>query len=169
MAPKKNQAKVKARKQAHEASKQEEETPPTVKYTFTTKDLLEQAQIVAGRAEVSGGLQKVLERAIQARQRCAEWFQASKVENEYSNEGHQHFIGVLEQTLEIIGKRERTTLQASENAKGKGKGKERPSESQSDASWQEPATRFLKSTSPKFRRIASMLPTNWKRNPKKRG
>jgi hypothetical protein len=48
------------------------------------------------------GLRRVLERAIHARQRCAEWFQTSMVENKYSNEGHQHFIEVLEQTLDIL-------------------------------------------------------------------
>jgi hypothetical protein len=48
----------------------------------------------------------------------------------------------LEQTLEIIGKREGATSPASERAKEKGKGKESPSESQSDGSWQELTNRF---------------------------
>ncbi len=49
-----------------------------------------------------GGLRKVLERAIQARQRCAEWFRTSKLQNKYSDEGHQHFIDVLKSALEIL-------------------------------------------------------------------
>lgn len=72
------------------------------KYTITTKDLLNQANAVAGRFEIPPTLRIVLERAIQARQRCAEWFQASKVRNQYSNEGHRHYIEVLEQTLNIL-------------------------------------------------------------------
>jgi hypothetical protein len=68
--------------------KQQKETPPTAKYTITTRELLEQARIVAGRVELPANLERVVERAIQARKRCAEWFKASKVENEFSNGGH---------------------------------------------------------------------------------
>jgi hypothetical protein len=101
--------KGKARKQA-EKDKSENKTEssgfssePGVKHTITTKDLLRQAEVVAGRINMPTGLRRVLERAIHARQRCAEWFQTSMVENKYSNEGHQHFIEVLEQTLDILG------------------------------------------------------------------
>lgn len=131
--------KGKARKQAHEESKLHDETPSITKYTITTKDLIEQAQVVAGRVEIPGSLERVLERAIQARQRCAEWFQTSKVDNQYSNEGHQHFIAILEQTLDIIRKRkaEADLLGPERSDSGGDKCQDK-----TDASWQELANRF---------------------------
>lgn len=104
--------KGKARKLAKESalkSKTDEALPeangPKIKYTITTKDVLAQAQAVAGRVELPQFVRKILQRAIHARQRCADWFQASKVENQYSNEGHRYFISILEQTLSILDKR----------------------------------------------------------------
>jgi hypothetical protein len=47
-------------------------------------------------------IRKVLERAIEARERCADWYQAAKIENEYSNEGHRHFIDILEHAHSIL-------------------------------------------------------------------
>ncbi|KAF4629354.1 hypothetical protein G7Y89_g8792 [Cudoniella acicularis] len=139
---KKNRQKGKARKLTREAAKnqQEIETPPTIRYTITSRNLLEQAQAVAGRVEVPDGLRKVLKRAIEARQRCAQWFQTSKVENQYSNEGHQHFISVLEQTLEILGPGKETPSAA--DVKEKTKGKKRQVDEASDALWEELRNRF---------------------------
>ncbi|KAH6676318.1 hypothetical protein B0J14DRAFT_615901 [Halenospora varia] len=72
--------KAKARKVAREIenAKQENANPEAIRYTITTRDLLEQAQVVAGRVEAPDGLRHGLRRAIQARQRCAEWFRTSK-------------------------------------------------------------------------------------------
>lgn len=44
---------------------------------------------------------RVVERAIAARKRCAEWFNATDSQNK-SNLGHQHFIRVLERSLFLI-------------------------------------------------------------------
>lgn len=131
--------KGKARKETRAATKQEEKTPPTVTCTITTRDLIEQARIVAGRVEVPDSLQRVFERAIQARKRCTEWFQASKIDEQDSNEAHQHFISVLEQTLEILGKREGSGL---ERENPKGRGKENGGNEQADAAFQEFANRL---------------------------
>ncbi|KAH8678639.1 hypothetical protein BGZ60DRAFT_358773, partial [Tricladium varicosporioides] len=86
--------KAKARKATGEAENvpSEDANPVPIRYAITTRDLLEQAQVIVGRVEVPDGLRHALQSAIQARQRCAEWFQTSKIENQYSN-GHQHFIG----------------------------------------------------------------------------
>jgi hypothetical protein len=93
-----------ARKEAKGAKKPEPVPAPPTKHTLTTKDLLSQAAAVAGRVEVPDRLRGVLERAIDARQHCADWFRTSKVDNEYSNEGHRQYIEILEQTLDIIGR-----------------------------------------------------------------
>ncbi|TVY81856.1 hypothetical protein LSUE1_G002898 [Lachnellula suecica] len=129
--PKKNRPKEKARKKAREAS-EKEELP--VKHTITTKDHLQQAHIIAGKVEVPETLQKILERAIQARQRCAEWFRTSKADDHFSNEGHQQFIGVLKQTLKIIGRQK--------GDDETGKGEEYSDDSLGEASWHELANRF---------------------------
>ncbi|KAI9053041.1 hypothetical protein LZ554_003311 [Drepanopeziza brunnea f. sp. 'monogermtubi'] len=71
----------------------------TVTYRISIKDLLNQARAVAGRVELPNSARRVLERAIRARRRCAEWFEVSKVNNGLSNEGHRYFIQVLEQPL----------------------------------------------------------------------
>ena len=86
-------------------------------YTVTTKELLSQAQAVAASVNpavtLPAGLRNIVERTIRARQRCAEWFRRSKVQNKYSNEGHAHFIKVLEQSLDILDPSPATSSPAS--------------------------------------------------------
>lgn len=81
LAPKSKKVRDRARKKAKAelAKKPAGSEAPVVKHKLTTKDLLDQAQAVAGRVEVPDGLILVLRRAIRARQRCAEWFTATKV------------------------------------------------------------------------------------------
>ena len=47
-------------------------------------------------------LRAVVERAIQARQRCSECFQKAKVHNKYADKQHTHFIEILKQSLNIL-------------------------------------------------------------------
>ena len=104
--------KGKARKEAKEAIKtspsnsQEAAAVPIVKYTLRASDLLRQAEAVSAstrpRVQMPVAIQKVVERAIHARQRCTAWYQETGVKNDYSTEGHVHFIDVLEKTLSIL-------------------------------------------------------------------
>ena len=80
---------------------------PTVKYAVTANDLLRQAEVVAAsakpRIQMSSGILRVVERAIDARQRCAAWFQKTGVEQDAaSTERHLHFIHVLQSALGIL-------------------------------------------------------------------
>ncbi|KAK5674274.1 hypothetical protein LTS10_013012 [Elasticomyces elasticus] len=47
-------------------------------------------------------VQHVLQRAITARQRCTAWFKQTGLQNEYSNEGHEHFVNILERALKLL-------------------------------------------------------------------
>lgn len=81
--------------------------PSTVKYTITTAELLRQAEAVTesrptSRVQMPAALRAVVERAIQARQRCSEWFQKSQVHNKYADNQHTHFIEILKQSLKIL-------------------------------------------------------------------
>ncbi|KAI4174144.1 MAG: hypothetical protein LQ343_002479 [Gyalolechia ehrenbergii] len=85
----------------------ESQVPSTVKYTITTGELLRQAEAVTrshvtSAVKIPASLRGVLERAIRARRRCSEWFQKSKVHNEYADKQHTHFIEILEQSLKIL-------------------------------------------------------------------
>lgn len=79
----------------------------TVKYAITTTELLQQATIVAKakKSKFPDGVQSVLERAIGLRKRCAAWFRETDQLNKYgsSNEGHQHFIDILEKAAQLLG------------------------------------------------------------------
>ncbi|KAF7872868.1 uncharacterized protein EAF02_008939 [Botrytis sinoallii] len=101
--------KGKARKLAKESKdkqKVQESVPvlraPSNKYTITTTEILKQANFVTGKIELPQTVRKVLQRAIQARQRCANWFESSNFENQSSNKGHQHFIGLLKDILSAL-------------------------------------------------------------------
>ncbi|KAF7869865.1 hypothetical protein EAF04_004649 [Stromatinia cepivora] len=109
---------------------------------FTTY-VIEQAQAIAGRVELPQTVRKVLKRAIHARQRCADWFQISKVENQYSNEGHQHFITILEQTLSILD-RQKNKNSSSNNADNNLTTKSTSKTSDAESSWVEITNRFQK-------------------------
>jgi hypothetical protein len=76
----------------------------TTKHTVKTQDLLRQAEAVAksSKFKIPDAIAQVVERAIQARRRCAVWFQQTGVDNGFSTEGHLHFIGVLEEALKIL-------------------------------------------------------------------
>jgi hypothetical protein len=111
--------KGKDRKLASEVTKLKSFTPepvpepaqqlPTLKYQITTKQLLEQAAVVAeakvGETQLLGTVRRVLERAIDLRKRCAAWFRETGATERYesSNEGHRHFIGVLKQAANGLG------------------------------------------------------------------
>lgn len=79
---------------------------PVTRYTMRTIDLLEQAKVIANftkpRIQMPLSILRVVQRAIQARQRCAAWFQKTGAKNDDSTEGHVHFINVLEKALVIL-------------------------------------------------------------------
>ena len=65
--------------------------------------LLEQIEAVAnsrGFTSMPSGICTILQRAVSARTRCAEWYEAAK-KNPFmaDNGGHRHFIGILQSAL----------------------------------------------------------------------
>lgn len=114
--PKAPKLKGRERKLAREAAAQagrstkqapaEKDETAGARYTISTSELLRQAEAVASWSKrairLPPEVQRVLERAIAARQRCADWFQKTKVENEYSSLGHLHFIEVLQRALDLL-------------------------------------------------------------------
>ncbi|TGO53607.1 hypothetical protein BCON_0120g00040 [Botryotinia convoluta] len=86
-------------KESKERQKVQESVPvlraPSKKYTITTTEILKQAKFGTGKIELPQTVRKVLQRAIHARKRCADWFESSKFGNQSSNKGDQHFIGLL--------------------------------------------------------------------------
>lgn len=114
-APKKSvRLKGKERKLAKEAVKQQNSNTAVaqadevaiVKYTVSTQDILDQATAVAnwakGKMYMPLKVQRVLYRAIQARQRCAAWFEKTDIRSDQSREGHQYFIDVLRKVYGML-------------------------------------------------------------------
>lgn len=79
---------------------------PVTKCTVKTKDFLDQANVVAKsvrpRIQMPLNILRVVQRAIHARKRCADWFRKTGAKDEASIEGHDHFINVLEKALAIL-------------------------------------------------------------------
>ena len=108
--------KGKARKEAKEAAaaagtkeiREDFEVPqPTVKYKITTQELLNQAEAVGksgkASAKVPDSIVRIVQRAINARRRCASWFQKTGLHGEEdSTKTHLHFVTTLESTLSIL-------------------------------------------------------------------
>ncbi|MCJ1453626.1 hypothetical protein MMC28_003973 [Mycoblastus sanguinarius] len=105
--------KGKARKEAKSASKENknpssgsDSNMPVAKYSITTQELLGQAEAVA-EAKASGiqiplSIMRVVERAIDARRRCASWFKKTGACDIDSTEGHLHFVSILEKALTLL-------------------------------------------------------------------
>ena len=54
--------------------------------------------------KIPDSIVRVLEHAIDARERCAAWFQKTGIYSEESStESHLHFVGVLEKALNSLG------------------------------------------------------------------
>lgn len=79
---------------------------PVTKCTVKTKDFLDQANVVAKsvrpRIQMPLNILRIVQRAIHARKRCADWFRKTGAKDEASIEGHDHFINVLEKALAIL-------------------------------------------------------------------
>ena len=79
---------------------------PVTKCTVKTKDFLDQANVVAKsvrpRIQMPLNILRVVQRAIHARKRCADWFRKTGAKDEASIEGHDHFIKVLEKALALL-------------------------------------------------------------------
>ena len=106
--------KGKARKEAKDAAGASKGSPTDVeppssvtKYEITTQELLKQADAIAASKkagfEIPQNIVRVVQRAIDARKRCAAWFQKTGVHHEDgSTARHLHFIGVLEKALNAL-------------------------------------------------------------------
>lgn len=106
--------KGKARKEAKEAAgaskgspTNAEPSPPVTRYEITTQELLKQASAVAASktsgVEIPQSIIRVAQRAINARRRCAAWFQKTGVKDEDgSTARHINFVGVLEKALSAL-------------------------------------------------------------------
>lgn len=102
--------KGKERKLAKEAAKANslpDNAIQTVRYKVTTQDLLRQAEVVtkAGKDQMPSHVQRVLERAISARERCTQWFENVKA-RDHGNAGHRRFIEVLQSILSLLTRRD---------------------------------------------------------------
>ncbi|KAK5731784.1 hypothetical protein LTR17_011135 [Elasticomyces elasticus] len=79
---------------------------PQKKCKISVSELLKQAEAVASWTKktirLPEDVQHVLQRAITARQRCTAWFKQTGLQNEYSNEGHEHFVDILERALKLL-------------------------------------------------------------------
>jgi hypothetical protein len=99
-------AKKREAKKAPESSKPATEptSVPIVKHMVSAQDILRQAKAIANNAKIGipNSMVYIVNRAIQARKRCAAWFQKSGIENGHSTEGHLHFVEILEQALRIL-------------------------------------------------------------------
>ena len=88
------------------ASPAQPSTRQATKYSITNKDLIAQAEIVASaenpRITVPELVLRIVQRALDARKRCTAWFVKTGVKNNHSNEGHAHFIEVLETVIGIL-------------------------------------------------------------------
>ncbi|KAK3705020.1 hypothetical protein LTR37_013537 [Vermiconidia calcicola] len=115
--PKAPKLKGRDRKLAREAAAQAGQTPKNVSnanneptrthYSVSTSELLKQAESVAGSTKkpirLPDEIQRVLERAIAARRRCADWFLKTGVQDKRSETGHSHFIKILQRALDLLG------------------------------------------------------------------
>ncbi|ESZ93330.1 hypothetical protein SBOR_6283 [Sclerotinia borealis F-4128] len=102
--------KGKARKNAKKAQVSAAKPSPQVFETtvviISTRDLVEQAKVIAEQRKTAvifpSVIHRVAERAIRARKRFLKWFQQARAEDEEVNASHEHFIGVLETILDIL-------------------------------------------------------------------
>lgn len=86
------------------ASKFGQDKPlPTITKISTQKILL-YAHFVAARGTIDllRRMLHILEKTIEARKRCAEWFQETKFNNGQSDEGHLYFIRILEKIFVLL-------------------------------------------------------------------
>ncbi|KAI1135835.1 hypothetical protein F5Y05DRAFT_421213 [Hypoxylon sp. FL0543] len=100
--------KGKARKAAQKAAKQDDEFGKQKgKYTVTTEELLVQAQTVdrhQANIRMPPAIKESLQRAIEVRQRCANWNKEADQNSQDPNQkGHRYFIKVLEDILKMLG------------------------------------------------------------------
>ncbi|KAI1325579.1 hypothetical protein F5Y16DRAFT_422783 [Xylariaceae sp. FL0255] len=92
--------KGKARKLAKDAKKVEE--PPLI-YTVTTNDLVNQIDLATRKCiKMPDTVRYALQFAIEARERCAAWFEKTLTKTEDEIDGHRHFIGILRQALDQL-------------------------------------------------------------------
>lgn len=68
------------------------------------RELLKQANLVSKnrKIQVHKSTIRILQRAISARKRCADWFTVTGAQNGHSTEGHLHFINLLEEAIQLL-------------------------------------------------------------------
>ncbi|CAJ2500221.1 Uu.00g030740.m01.CDS01 [Anthostomella pinea] len=101
--------KGKARKLEKQAQVQVKPTLPetgnvkTVKYNVSTREVLAQAEAISqakNNVRMPSSIKTNLERAIEARQRCAHWYEAAKLgKADFDQDGHRYFISLLQDVL----------------------------------------------------------------------
>lgn len=81
--------KGKAREVPVDSSNEATESRQSVTYTVSTRELVKQAEVVAENRKrgIPQRLKRVVKRAIDVRQRCADWYKLSEVTNAYSDDG----------------------------------------------------------------------------------
>ena len=60
------------------------------------------AKSIKPKVTIPLNVQRVVQRAIRARRRCADWFRQTGAKSDASVEGHDHFISILEEALGIL-------------------------------------------------------------------
>jgi hypothetical protein len=93
--------KGKARKEARIAAA----TAPSARHIVTVKEFTDMAQFIVQQKRairVPETILGFLRSAINLRQRCTDWFQRQSIEGDKSTDQHSHFIGVLEDVLQIL-------------------------------------------------------------------
>lgn len=106
--------KGRARKEAKAAAGASKSSPKAVepsqaviKYEVTTQELLKQANAIAAskkvKTQIPERIVRVVQRAINARKRCAAWFQKTGAHDEDgSTARHLHFVDILEKALSAL-------------------------------------------------------------------
>ncbi|CCD52747.1 hypothetical protein BofuT4_P001940.1 [Botrytis cinerea T4] len=99
---------AKLEKESREKKKAQETVPVSrspSKYTITTTEILKQAKLVTGKIEFPQKIRKVLQRVIDARKRCADWFESSKFGNQYSNKVRRSEQEILNGAPKLFSKK----------------------------------------------------------------
>lgn len=98
----------------------------TVTYEVTTQDLLAQIEAVSTSQigiHMPPAIKQLLNRAIEARQRCSQWYESTK--RSFDEGGHRYFIKVLKDALTKLAAPDTTTSQRSNGKAAPLRGKDK--------------------------------------------
>lgn len=88
----------------HQKKSENATASPKPRVAETTTEIIRQAKAVASNAkiQVPGDTLRTVIRAIRSRKQFAHQYNSNKIDNEYSNAGHQYFNWILEEALRIL-------------------------------------------------------------------